>query len=108
MLNFLNFLLHIYVLVGYDLFACVGLQVVVMRVALHCQGCAGKVKKHLSKMEGKSVNTIPSAIYIYTHIYLGIINYIMFMGFSLPSFSKGWFTKISHPPQRRLDSNLFL
>ncbi|KAK8636579.1 hypothetical protein V6N13_124324 [Hibiscus sabdariffa] len=28
------------------------LQVVVMRVALHCQGCAGKVKKHLSRMEG--------------------------------------------------------
>ncbi|KAI4299068.1 hypothetical protein L6164_032561 [Bauhinia variegata] len=27
-------------------------QVVVMRVALHCQGCAGKVKKLLSKMEG--------------------------------------------------------
>ncbi|KAL5187709.1 Protein SODIUM POTASSIUM ROOT DEFECTIVE 3 [Glycine soja] len=27
-------------------------QVVVMRVAIHCQGCAGKVKKHLSKMEG--------------------------------------------------------
>ncbi|KAI9121413.1 hypothetical protein K1719_008446 [Acacia pycnantha] len=27
-------------------------QVVVMKVALHCQGCAGKVKKHLSKMEG--------------------------------------------------------
>ncbi|MCD7447815.1 hypothetical protein HAX54_035292 [Datura stramonium] len=27
-------------------------QVVVMRVSLHCQGCAGKVKKHLSKMEG--------------------------------------------------------
>ncbi|KAJ7968173.1 Heavy metal-associated domain containing protein [Quillaja saponaria] len=26
-------------------------QVVVMRVSLHCQGCAGKVKKHLSKME---------------------------------------------------------
>ena len=23
-----------------------------MRVSLHCQGCAGKVKKHLSKMEG--------------------------------------------------------
>ncbi|KDP37922.1 hypothetical protein JCGZ_05361 [Jatropha curcas] len=29
-------------------------QVVVMRVSLHCQGCAGKVKKHLSKMEGVS------------------------------------------------------
>ncbi|KZV39292.1 Chloroplast-targeted copper chaperone protein [Dorcoceras hygrometricum] len=27
-------------------------QVVVMRVSLHCQACAGKVKKHLSKMEG--------------------------------------------------------
>ncbi|XP_030539406.1 protein SODIUM POTASSIUM ROOT DEFECTIVE 3-like [Rhodamnia argentea] len=27
-------------------------RVVVMRVSLHCQGCAGKVKKHLSKMEG--------------------------------------------------------
>ncbi|MED6123795.1 hypothetical protein PIB30_052839 [Stylosanthes scabra] len=27
-------------------------QVVVMRVAIHCQGCAGKVKKHLLKMEG--------------------------------------------------------
>ncbi|KAK7328172.1 hypothetical protein VNO77_22269 [Canavalia gladiata] len=27
-------------------------QVVVMRVAIHCQGCAGKVKRHLSKMEG--------------------------------------------------------
>ncbi|PWA64314.1 Heavy metal-associated domain, HMA [Artemisia annua] len=27
-------------------------EVVVMRVSIHCQGCAGKVKKHLSKMEG--------------------------------------------------------
>ncbi|XP_010261208.1 PREDICTED: protein SODIUM POTASSIUM ROOT DEFECTIVE 2-like [Nelumbo nucifera] len=27
-------------------------QVVVMKVSLHCQGCAGKVRKHLSKMEG--------------------------------------------------------
>ncbi|WOL08678.1 hypothetical protein Cni_G17431 [Canna indica] len=27
-------------------------QVVVMRVSIHCQGCAGKVRKHLSKMEG--------------------------------------------------------
>ncbi|KAI3978489.1 hypothetical protein MKX01_015664 [Papaver californicum] len=27
-------------------------QVVVMRVSIHCQGCAGKVKKHLSEMEG--------------------------------------------------------
>lgn len=27
-------------------------EVVVLRVSLHCQGCAGKVKKHISKMEG--------------------------------------------------------
>ncbi|CAL9043752.1 protein SODIUM POTASSIUM ROOT DEFECTIVE 1-like isoform X2 [Musa acuminata AAA Group] len=27
-------------------------QVVVMRVSLHCQACAGKVRKHISKMEG--------------------------------------------------------
>ncbi|CAL5329634.1 unnamed protein product [Camellia sinensis] len=30
-------------------------QVVVMRVSLHCQGCAGKVKKHISKMEGGDI-----------------------------------------------------
>ncbi|XP_052151938.1 protein SODIUM POTASSIUM ROOT DEFECTIVE 3-like [Oryza glaberrima] len=27
-------------------------EVVVLRVSLHCKGCAGKVKKHISKMEG--------------------------------------------------------
>ncbi|XP_023511457.1 protein SODIUM POTASSIUM ROOT DEFECTIVE 1-like [Cucurbita pepo subsp. pepo] len=27
-------------------------HVVVMKVALHCQGCASKVKRHLTKMEG--------------------------------------------------------
>ncbi|ONK73993.1 uncharacterized protein A4U43_C03F1690 [Asparagus officinalis] len=27
-------------------------QVVVMRVSIHCQGCAGKLRKHISKMEG--------------------------------------------------------
>ncbi|KAL3724096.1 hypothetical protein ACJRO7_036161 [Eucalyptus globulus] len=35
-----------------NVFQDLWLQVVVMRVSLHCQGCAGKVKKHLSKMEG--------------------------------------------------------
>ncbi|KAB2606820.1 proline-rich receptor-like protein kinase PERK8 [Pyrus ussuriensis x Pyrus communis] len=29
-----------------------GHQVVVLRVSLHCKGCEGKVRKHLSKMEG--------------------------------------------------------
>jgi len=27
-------------------------QVVVLKVSLHCKACAGKVKKHLSRMEG--------------------------------------------------------
>ncbi|KAJ3677319.1 hypothetical protein LUZ60_003043 [Juncus effusus] len=27
-------------------------RVVVLKVSIHCQGCAGKVRKHLSKMEG--------------------------------------------------------
>ncbi|XP_020086464.1 protein SODIUM POTASSIUM ROOT DEFECTIVE 3-like [Ananas comosus] len=27
-------------------------QVVVLRVSLHCKGCAGKVRKHISKMQG--------------------------------------------------------
>ncbi|TVU37054.1 hypothetical protein EJB05_19021 [Eragrostis curvula] len=27
-------------------------QVVVLKVSLHCKGCAGKVKKHISKMQG--------------------------------------------------------
>ncbi|CAL4949919.1 unnamed protein product [Urochloa decumbens] len=30
-------------------------QVVVLRVSLHCKGCAGKVKKHISKMQGEYV-----------------------------------------------------
>jgi hypothetical protein len=28
-------------------------QVVVLKVSLHYKACAGKVKKHLSKMEGE-------------------------------------------------------
>ncbi|KAF7126651.1 hypothetical protein RHSIM_Rhsim11G0135300 [Rhododendron simsii] len=35
-------------------------QVVVMRVSLHCQGCAGKVKKHISKMEVEKDETCSS------------------------------------------------
>ncbi|KAL1564665.1 protein SODIUM POTASSIUM ROOT DEFECTIVE 2-like [Salvia divinorum] len=27
-------------------------QVVVMRVSIHCQGCAAKLSKHISKMQG--------------------------------------------------------
>lgn len=28
------------------------IQVVVLRVSIHCKGCAGKIKKHLAKIEG--------------------------------------------------------
>ncbi|KAL1564666.1 protein SODIUM POTASSIUM ROOT DEFECTIVE 2-like [Salvia divinorum] len=28
------------------------IQVVVMRVSIHCQGCAAKLSKHISKMQG--------------------------------------------------------
>uniref|UniRef100_A0A7N0TXS7 HMA domain-containing protein n=1 Tax=Kalanchoe fedtschenkoi TaxID=63787 RepID=A0A7N0TXS7_KALFE len=31
-------------------------QVVVVRVSLHCKGCAGKVKKHISRMQGFSLS----------------------------------------------------
>ncbi|KAK9123590.1 hypothetical protein Sjap_013192 [Stephania japonica] len=33
-------------------------QVVVLKVSLHCKGCEGKVRKHISKMEGVTSFTI--------------------------------------------------
>ncbi|KAI6698221.1 hypothetical protein NL676_018340 [Syzygium grande] len=36
-------------------------QVVVLRVSLHCKGCEGKVRKHLSRMEGVTSFNIDSA-----------------------------------------------
>ncbi|XP_042510816.1 protein SODIUM POTASSIUM ROOT DEFECTIVE 1-like [Macadamia integrifolia] len=36
-------------------------QVVVLRVSLHCKGCAGKVRKHISRMEGVTSFTIDFA-----------------------------------------------
>ncbi|XP_030542567.1 protein SODIUM POTASSIUM ROOT DEFECTIVE 3-like [Rhodamnia argentea] len=36
-------------------------QVVVLRVSLHCRGCEGKVRKHLSKMAGVTSFNIDSA-----------------------------------------------
>uniref|UniRef100_A0A6N2MQ15 HMA domain-containing protein n=1 Tax=Salix viminalis TaxID=40686 RepID=A0A6N2MQ15_SALVM len=36
-------------------------QVVVLRVSLHCKGCEGKVRKHLSRMEGVASFTIDYA-----------------------------------------------
>lgn len=38
-----------------------------MRVSLHCQGCAGKLKKHLSKMEGTYI--FDSSINYYNELY---------------------------------------
>nr|KYP60539.1 hypothetical protein KK1_022945 [Cajanus cajan] len=55
-------------------------QVVVMRVAIHCQGCAGKVKKHLSKMEGVtsfSVDVESKRVTVMGHISpMGVLNSI--------------------------------
>ncbi|KAK7355672.1 hypothetical protein VNO80_14932 [Phaseolus coccineus] len=34
--------------------SCSSDQVVVLRVSLHCKGCEGKVRKHLSRMQGVS------------------------------------------------------
>lgn len=46
-----------------------GLQVVVLRVSLHChcRGCEGKVKKHLSKMQGESsvFTVLPSIVTVF-------------------------------------------
>jgi len=39
-------------------------QVVVLKVSLHCKACAGKVKKHLSKMEGEPVSQYFFRIYL--------------------------------------------
>nr|AGQ45631.1 chloroplast-targeted copper chaperone [Hirschfeldia incana] len=36
-------------------------QVVVLRVSIHCKGCEGKVRKHISKMEGVTSYTIDIA-----------------------------------------------
>ncbi|XP_028775074.1 protein SODIUM POTASSIUM ROOT DEFECTIVE 2-like [Neltuma alba] len=36
-------------------------QVVVLRVSLHCKGCVGKVRKHLSRMDGVSSFSIDLA-----------------------------------------------
>ncbi|KAE8716427.1 hypothetical protein F3Y22_tig00110118pilonHSYRG00075 [Hibiscus syriacus] len=36
-------------------------QVVVLKVSLHCKGCEGKVRKHLSRMEGVTSFSIDSA-----------------------------------------------
>ncbi|ERN12216.1 hypothetical protein AMTR_s00034p00190630 [Amborella trichopoda] len=36
-------------------------QVVVLRVSLHCKGCEGKVRKHISRMEGVSSFSIDFA-----------------------------------------------
>ncbi|KAK8649477.1 hypothetical protein V6N13_130206 [Hibiscus sabdariffa] len=41
--------------------SCSNHQVVVLKVSLHCKGCEGKVRKHLSRMEGVTSFTIDSA-----------------------------------------------
>lgn len=36
-------------------------QVVILRVSIHCKGCEGKVRKHISKMEGVTSYTVDIA-----------------------------------------------
>lgn len=65
------------------------MQVVVMRVSLHCQGCAGKVKKHLSKMEGNQLKNDwldyclfsiqKSVIIMLKSVYCALINTFIFI-----------------------------
>lgn len=59
------------------------LQVVVMRVSIHCQGCAGKVKKHIAKMEG-NILSIPGIIFppslpqlLIYHLYISITDSLL-------------------------------
>ncbi|KAG5564649.1 hypothetical protein RHGRI_000739 [Rhododendron griersonianum] len=40
-------------------------KMVVLRVSMHCNGCARKVEKHISKIEG----TIDTSIYFFRQIY---------------------------------------
>lgn len=49
---FLCFKFHIMVIIF--LSSETFIQVVVLRVSLHCKACEGKVRKHISKMEGES------------------------------------------------------
>lgn len=39
-------------------------QVVVLRVSLHCKGCEGKLRKHISRMEG---------VHMTFHSFIGLI-----------------------------------
>jgi len=45
---------------GWSWFVFWNLQVVVLRVSLPCKACEGKVRKHISKMEGESGQSIVS------------------------------------------------
>lgn len=39
---------------------------VVLRVSLHCKGCEGKVRKHISKMEGETPSRFNRAAVLYS------------------------------------------
>ena len=54
---------------------------------MHCNGCARKVEKHISKMEGESNGMIllslfninfVAILYIYIYIYIYIYNIVVF------------------------------
>ncbi|XP_068497246.1 uncharacterized protein [Phaseolus vulgaris] len=64
-------------------------QVVVMRVAIHCEGCAGKVKKHLSKMEDNIYNVRSDIIQCRCRVEEGDSDGIHFSGGSSSEHFKG-------------------
>jgi hypothetical protein len=71
---------------------CKLLQVVVMRVSIHCQGCAGKVKKHLSKMEGYNIDHLIFLFFYFLFLFfhslslLFILNLLLFQPKMLLAF----------------------
>jgi hypothetical protein len=63
-----------------------------MRVSIHCQGCAGKVKKHLSKMEGYNIDHLIFLFFYFLFLFfhslslLFILNLLLFQPKMLLAF----------------------
>ncbi|XP_010542616.1 PREDICTED: uncharacterized protein DDB_G0271670 [Tarenaya hassleriana] len=79
-------------------------QVVVLRVSIHCKGCEGKVRKHISKMEGVTSFDIDLATKKVTVVGnvtpLGVLNSI-----SKVKFAQFWPPSSSSSPSLRHSHN---
>lgn len=60
LLNSSNILYYVFksLINAFKLFA----QTVELRVSIHCKGCEGKLRKHISRMEGKYITI---SLYLY-------------------------------------------